>query len=203
MSAEDEAVQALFRQHRQTLSHRPSPGLAARLGFPVRSRVAWVLGSAAACLALLLSFELGLRSARDREEEALLQEVLSGHVRSLMVDHLSDVASTDQHTVKPWFLGKLDYAPTVADFSSDGFPLVGGRLDFVGSRPVAVLIYRANQHVLNLFQWPTSDGALREPRFLTRRGFQVFTWQRDSMVFWVVSDVNAGELQRFAQLWNR
>ena len=151
----------------------------------------------------MLAFVLGKWTGSEGEREVLAQEVLAGHVRSLMVDHLADVSSGEQHTVKPWFEGKLDFAPTVRDLAPDGFVLVGARLDYLAGRPVAALVYRANQHVINLFEWPAPDGHPREPRLLTRRGFQVFAWQREAMTYWAVSDLNAVELQRFAMLWTR
>jgi anti-sigma factor RsiW len=138
------------------------------------------------------------RSATARDT-AIVDEVVSGHVRSLMADHLFDVRSTDQHTVKPWFLGKLDFAPPVADLASIGFPLVGGRIDYVGGRPVAALVYQRQKHTINVFVSPASGAASPAVPLATVRGFHVRRWSRDGMAFWAVSDLNDAELTEFAR----
>jgi anti-sigma factor RsiW len=116
----------------------------------------------------------------------------------LEANHLSDVTSSDQHTVKPWFSGKLDYAPVVKDLVSKGFPLAGGRLDYLDNRPVAALVYKRRQHTINLFLWPSpaQDSGLRT---LTLRGYNVVQWTHSHMVYWAVSDVNAGDLDQFVR----
>lgn len=129
-----------------------------------------------------------------------VEAVVDGHIRSLQADHLVDVASTDQHTVKPWFVGKLDYSPPVVDLAAAGFPLVGGRLDYLSGRPVAALVYRRRRHTINLFVSP-GDGGARITR-ASRRGFHVLHWARDGMTFWAVSDVNESELIDFAQAFH-
>jgi anti-sigma factor (TIGR02949 family) len=129
--------------------------------------------------------------------DVVVAEVVSAHVRSLQAEHLFDVQSSDQHTVKPWFLGKLDFAPPVADLAAMGFPLVGGRLDYVSGRPVAALVYRRQQHSINVFVWPTSETSGTDTA-RSVRGFHVHHWIRDGMSFWVVSDLNDAELSEFA-----
>ena len=125
---------------------------------------------------------------------------VTAHVRALQPGHLLDVVSTDQHTVKPWFAGRLDYAPPVRDFASEGFPLAGARLDYIGRRPIAALVYHRGRHVIDLFVWPR---AAERPNLggLSQSGFAVLRWQRDGMVFCAVSDVNGDDLARFAELW--
>ena len=165
-----------------------------------RRRAAWgwfASGAAFACaatLALTVSlFQLGPRG------EGIEQELVAAHVRSLMANHLTDVASSDQHTVKPWFNGKLDVAPPVADLTAEGYPLIGGRLDYVDRRAVVALVYRHNQHPINLFIWPAGTAAL-PGETVTRRGYNLVHWEEGGMSFWAVSDLNAAELQDFRQL---
>jgi anti-sigma factor RsiW len=128
---------------------------------------------------------------------ALVDTVVDGHVRSLMAEHLFDVRSTDQHTVKPWFLGKLDFSPPVVDLASIGFPLVGGRLDYVGGRPAAALVYQRQQHTINVFVAPDTDPTSAPAAAHAVRGFHVHHWTRDRMSFWAVSDLNDAELSEF------
>ena len=139
-----------------------------------------------------------MRSERAQRGTAV-DDVVSGHVRSLMAEHLFDVRSTDQHTVKPWFLGKLDFAPPVVDLAAVGFPLVGGRLDYVGGQPAAALVYQRQKHTINVFVSPSSDrqGGALDAQSL--RGFHVRHWVRDGMSFWAVSDLNDRELTEFAR----
>ena len=136
-------------------------------------------------------------------ETRLAQEVVSAHVRSLLADHLTDVASTDQHTVKPWFAGKVTFSPPVTDLAAQGFPLVGGRLDVLEEQPVAVLIYQRRKHFINLFIWPSTRGASIRERTLAQRGYNLVHWTQGGMDCWAVSDVNRGDLQEFAQTLRR
>jgi anti-sigma factor RsiW len=131
---------------------------------------------------------------------ALAQEVISSHVRSLLAAHLLDVPSTDQHTVKPWFDGKLKFSPPVHDFVEQGFRLTGGRLDYFHGREVAALVYQRRLHVINLFIWPSESGRNTTVESFTKDGYNVSHWEHDGFVFWAVSDVNAGDLSAFAEL---
>jgi anti-sigma factor RsiW len=134
--------------------------------------------------------------------ESLQQDVVASHVRSLQMEHITDVASSDQHTVKPWFLGKLDYSPPVEDFAAEGFPLIGGRLDYVSHRVAAALVYRHAQHPINLFILPSRE-AESAPRASADSGYNVLHWTKDGMTFWAISDLNAAELGDFAKLLRR
>ncbi len=150
----------------------------------------------AAMLALLILPRMIPRG----ENDSVAREVVSSHVRSLMASHLTDVASTDQHTVKPWFDGKLDFSPTVIDFAREGFPLVGGRLDYVGQRGVNALVYQRGKHVINVFMWPASDTTTAVERIESEHGYNVEQTTVAGMNCWVVSDLNQVELKKFADL---
>jgi anti-sigma factor RsiW len=140
------------------------------------------------------------RSWRSDATDAVVDQVVASHVRSLLVDHVADVASSDRHQVKPWFNGKLDYSPEVNDFAEEGFPLMGGRLDYVNHRPVAALVYGRRKHVINLFCWPMSDNHSISLQLLERQGYHLVHWTKSGLEFWAMSDLNADELQQFAQL---
>ncbi|HTD54064.1 MAG TPA: anti-sigma factor, partial [Silvibacterium sp.] len=127
-------------------------------------------------------------------------EVISNHVRSLLATHLLDVPSTDQHTVKPWFAGKLKFSPPVQDFAENGFRLIGGRLDFIDGREVAAVVYQRNKHVINLFIWPSESNRSTAAQTFAKDGYNVVHWTRGGFQFWLVSDVNAQDLRDFAEL---
>jgi len=154
--------------------------------------------AAAAAVVISVGGAVGVLRSTATRADAIADEVVSGHVRSLMVDHLFDVQSTDQHTVKPWFLGKLDFAPPVVDLAPIGFPLVGGRLDYLGGRPVAALVYQRRQHTINVFV-ASEDDTLRPAEARAVRGFHVHHWVRDGLSFFAVSDLNDTELGDFAR----
>jgi anti-sigma factor RsiW len=156
----------------------------------------WAL--AAACLVGALVFwrvaPAGLRPA----SAEIGREVVAAHVRSLLADHLMDVPSSDRHTVKPWFAGKLDFAPEVEDLSGQGFTLAGGRLDYIDGRAVAALVYRRRQHTINVFTWP--GGADESPKTESMQGFHVVHWVKHGMAWWAVSDLAENELLELAKL---
>jgi len=159
----------------------------------------WLTVGAAASIAIVAVIAGPIASRRSRGDQ-VAQEVVSAHIRSLMASHLTDVPSSDQHTVKPWFAGKLDFSPPVADLKDEGFPLVGGRLDYVENRPIAALAYRRGEHVINLFVWPSaSDADVREASD-GRQGYNALSWTRHHTNFWAVSDLNVIELRQFAHL---
>ncbi|MBV9748842.1 MAG: anti-sigma factor [Acetobacteraceae bacterium] len=147
----------------------------------------------AACLALALVLP--------RAGDNLPATVVADHIRALQPGHLEDVASTDQHTVKPWFDGRIDFAPPVKDLKADGFPLVGGRLDYLANRPVAALVYQRRKHVIDLFVWPDTGPLAHGTAEGSRNGYNFVRWHQDGMAFWAVSDLNAKELADFARRW--
>jgi anti-sigma factor RsiW len=132
-------------------------------------------------------------------QNSLPAELVADHVRSLKTGQLFEVASGDRHTVKPWFQGKLDYAPPVVDLQLDGFPLLGGRIERIAGRPVAALAYASNLHIVNVFVWPIDGKA--PPQQAQRSGFNLLHWNDGAMQIWAVSDLEAGELERFGQAW--
>jgi anti-sigma factor RsiW len=134
--------------------------------------------------------------ARPAPGPLLQDELVAGHVRSLLADHLTDVTTSDQHTVKPWFNGRIDFSPPVSDLAARGFPLVGGRIDYVSGRVVAVLVYRRNGHVINVFVWPSQD-AIRSAS--ERDGYNLIGFGEAGLRFWIVSDLNPVELEEFRQ----
>jgi len=193
------------------LYFKPPAGLARRVQSAVRKesksetgspRFSWRwLSVAGATAVLLIAGALTIRSVSTRSaSDALAQEVIAGHIRSLMASHLTDVPSGDQHTVKPWFNGKLDFSPPVKDLAGQGFPLVGGRLDYLDNQPVAALVYQRRQHFINVFVRPLTEGRGDDHGEWTRQGYNLTHWGQDGMSYWAVSDLNGAELQEFVTL---
>ncbi len=164
--------------------------------------IAWRWISIATALAAVLLIALGLSRVVfvPSADDHLTQDVLASHIRSLMANHLVDVVSSNQHTVKPWFDGKLDFSPSVVDLAKQGFPLVGGRLDYLDNRPVAALVYQRRKHVINLFIWPSTQNTDVGTQMITRQGYHLFSWTKAGTTYWAVSDVSTSELQQFVQL---
>lgn len=159
----------------------------------------WQLGAALACTVLLtwtLTTALLIPSAPGH----LPDDILASHIRSLLAGNVADVLSSDQHTVKPWFNGKLDFSPPVQDLAAQGFPLVGGRLDYIDGRPVAALVYRHRQHLINLFVWPAGSAPVARPTLRSLQGYHLLHWTGSGMTFWAISDLNPDELEQFQSL---
>ncbi len=162
----------------------------------------WLAIAASVLLAVSVVWNVSRLRSGIAESDLVAQGVLTDHIRSLMGDHLLDVPSTDQHTVKPWFNGKLDFSPDVKDFAAEGFPLIGGRLDYLMNRSVAALVYRRRQHVINLFTWPSGRSAVEESPF-SSNGYHVVRWTQGGMTYWAVSDLGLSELEQFRDLYRK
>jgi anti-sigma factor RsiW len=154
----------------------------------------FAMGSAVSAIAATGLVAIILRSDDDARIES---EVVSAHLRSLQAGHLTDVLSTDQHTVKPWFNGKLDVAPPVIDLTAQGFTLIGGRLDYVDTRPIGAIVYRRRAHVINLFVAQTASAERRAAKIETIQGFNIRRWSERGLNYWAVSDLAADELAEF------
>jgi anti-sigma factor RsiW len=192
-------VRARVLAHLNLAPPRPAPARRFRI---VSDFAAWRpstlgFGLGAACAAALMLFVLS------PAEQSLTEQVVAGHVRALQPGHLQDVASEDRHTVKPWFDGRIDFAPPVKDLAAQQFPLKGGRLDYIGGRPVAALVYQRDKHVIDLFVRPAAGGTVVAPETAAKNGYNVVHWVQDGMAFWAVSDVERNQLRDFAATWQR
>jgi anti-sigma factor RsiW len=189
------------RRLRRRLGGRPAP------------RALWagpqLRAAAALLLVALTSWTVGRRwPAAPEARQPLAEQVVASHVRALLAGHPEDVASTDRHTVKPWFAGRIDYSPPVVDLAAQGLPLRGGRLDYVAGRPVAALIYQAGKHLVSVLVWPAEAAAATGPETSaptgaaaaeSRRGYQILRWSQAGMTWWAVSDAAADRLAEFVQ----
>jgi anti-sigma factor RsiW len=149
----------------------------------------WIGIAAVLLLCVAGTWKIATMTQRSSVDATVGQEVVAGHVRSLMAAHLTDVLSSDHHTVKPWFNGKLDFSPVVAEFEDRGFVLEGGRLDYLENRPVAALVYRRRQHVINFFTWPTSQPDSSIEAF-DQQGYHAYHWTKSHVTYWSASDLN-------------
>ena len=199
MRGQSAAIRAVADYHVAPESLRARIGAAAQPAERVRGvRARWWRGAAALALVALASVALTLWFVRPGADRELTADLLASHVRATLDQRLYDVASSDQHTVKPWLSARLPYSPPVNDFSGHGFDLLGARVDFVGGRQVAVLVYKRRQHVVDVFVWP--DPTPAPGGTLTREGFNVESLSRDGMRFFLVSDLNRNELGDLARL---
>jgi anti-sigma factor RsiW len=190
-----ERVRSALRP-RGNVSARPTPRVPAWIASP------WITNGLAASLAFLALLVWGLvyLHSLPSAEEFLASEVVASHVRSLMVNHLLDVPSSDQHTVKPWFTGQLNFAPEVKNLADKGYDLIGGRLDYLDNHKTAVLVYKHRKHMINVFIWPAPNAADQALRKLSRQGYHLLHWTRAGLTYWVISDMNETDLQEFSGL---
>jgi mycothiol system anti-sigma-R factor len=160
----------------------------------------WLQFGGSLAFTVLLTSAITYYSVRSSNTDRLVDEVVATHVRSLITNRLTDVESSDQHTVKPWFNGKVDFSPPVKDLAAEGFPLVGGRLDYVDGRPIAALLYRHRQHWISVFMWPELSAKDSAPRGFSKRGYDITEWSAEGLRFYVVSDIASPELGRLVAL---
>ncbi|VVE62062.1 transmembrane transcriptional regulator (anti-sigma factor) [Pandoraea anapnoica] len=160
-----------------------------------------ILGGLAVAMALLVARPPAPTQAPEPAAQSGLQpqEIVSSHVRALLSQHPIDVISTDQHTVKPWFNGRLDYAPPVVDLADKGFPLAGGRLDYVGGRTVSVLIYYTDKHPIDVYVYPARDKASAAPMITGSDGYAIARWRRNGMTYWAITDAEPSHLRVFVE----
>ncbi len=162
----------------------------------------WLGFGAALAATAVITWTAAIQYASLPDDELIAEQVISGHARAVLTTRLADVASSDQHTVKPWLSARLDFSPPVTDLVGAGFPLVGGRLDYLDSRPVVALVYRHRQHVIDLFVWPERKSAGGRPmQSLSRQGYNVLHWSEGGMAYWAISDLNPADMKAFAETY--
>jgi len=204
-----ERLRAMSAAIRDRADYHAAPaGMAARLrasvpvaperATPRPARIPWLRAAAGFAAVALVTWVIALGTLRPGEDERIVQDVLASHARANLAGRLTDVVSSDQHTVKPWLSARLNFSPPVTDLSSQGFVLAGGRLDYIGGQPVAALVYKRRQHSIDVFVRPARSDAAE--RTVTRDGFNVVHFARDGMAYWIVSDVNRNELGDFSHL---
>jgi anti-sigma factor RsiW len=193
----EQDVRRALRHAAGAAAETDSVALARGLGW---NWTGWFTGVLSAAAVAVVMIGVGPRLLNPSSEDRLSQEVTSSHVRSLITNHLIDIVTSNQHVVKPWFNGRIDFTPSVRDFSDQGFPLAGGRLDYLAGRTVAVLVYHRALHPINLFIWPSQTGEELKEKTLSRQGYHLIRWSHAGMTYWVVSDVNEKELKDFAEM---
>src|SRR5690348_6788970 len=190
--------------------HRAPEALRSRIRFALRREAAastpaaarapgWLAYAASLLLAVALGSGGTFVLLGERQTDTIGTEIVDSHLRSLLGTHLTDVASSDQHTVKPWFAGRTDLSPPAVNLAAEGFPLVGGRLDLIAGKPVPALVYRRRAHVINLFVLPASLADRGET--LTRRGYNLRHWDEGDLGFWAVTDAGPSELEQFEHVF--
>jgi anti-sigma factor RsiW len=192
-AGEVERLRELQKLARTGLTRYEMPRrLEAKLLAPTRRKWRWMAIAPAAAAAVIL-FAVWPR------QPGITDAIVDAHARSLMADHLTDVVSSDKHTVKPWFQGRVDYGVSVGDFAAQGFPLIGGRLDYLDGSPAAALVYKRAKHVINLFVWPGKHAE----EHVSRRGYGAYFWSKGDMQYCAISDLNDAELREFVELAKR
>ena len=187
------APEGLATRIEQSLAKAAAPIRPWRLS---RRAPAWAGAGALGAIAASLAVLVVMPSRNDSQME---NQLIGSHVRSLLANHLTDVQTSNKHVVKPWFNGRIDFAPPVPDLADQGFPLAGGRLDYVSGKVVPALVYHRRLHTINVFIWPIKSGAIVPTRTLRRDGYSLVEWKRGDLEFWAVSDIDPVELRQFQQ----
>jgi anti-sigma factor RsiW len=207
LAGEVEALRALHYRLRSGLGEDvPSDALRRRIiaavgGAPERRARPWSSLAASFLVGAMLGGALIFGTLNDQDRDDVASQVVSAHIRALMAPQSIDVPSSDRHTVKPWFAGKLALAPKVIDLSAKGFPLVGGRIDVIGLEPVASLVYSNGKHLISLMEMPSTRGFAAPLEQHVEQGYQALTWSDGKIGYWAVSDAAADELKTFVSLF--
>ena len=170
-------------------------------GKKIAPRRQWFPLAAAVAATAVITWTAALQMQTGSRDERIGEQVIAGHARAVLTNRLAEVASSDRHTVKPWLSSKLDFSPPVTDLAAAGFPLVGGRLDYVDNRPVAALVYRHRQHVIDLFIWPDAKTSTSSMQASSKQGFNMLRWTNAGMTFWAISDLNQADIRTFAETY--
>ncbi|HRD87925.1 MAG: anti-sigma factor [Candidatus Accumulibacter phosphatis] len=186
-------VRAGFRTTRESAGKTYTP--------PHTPRRQWLALFAAVAASVLITWTAVIQLETGSRDERIGSEVLAGHARAVLTNHLAEIASSDRHTVKPWLSSKLDFSPPVTDLTTAGFPLVGARLDYLDNRPVAALVYRHRQHVIDLFIWPDTQASAAAMQASSKQGFNLLHWTHAGMTFWAISDLNPAAIRTFAETY--
>jgi len=186
--------------------YRAPPGLRSQIRSALRREAGaapaiargpgWLAFAASILIAVAVGSSGTWLISGERQQSAIANEVIDSHLRSLLADHLTDVVSSDKHTVKPWFAGRTELSPPGVDLAAQGFPLVGGRLDLIAGKPVPALVYRAGKHVINVFVLPASPGG-DHAETVTRRGYTLRHWSNGDLGYWAVTDASSDEFAKF------
>ncbi len=206
--AQQNVLQAAVRQHAtyHTAPDALADRILAKIGADSNALVMkraprrqWFQLGAAVAVTAVVTWITAIQLVSTSGDERIAEQVIASHARSVLTNHIADVASSDQHTVKPWLSSKLDFSPPVTDLTTAGYPLIGGRLDYLDHRPVAALVYRHRQHLINLFVWPDpKSGTAASMQIVSRQGYNLMHWSSAGMTYWVISDLNPAEIKTFA-----
>ena len=200
MSARETAPAPLALRVRAALADAEASAIKPPLRLAARAIGTWRQAASLAAACLVSSLITWSALTWSPALPVVESDVVSAHIRSLLQDSPIQVASSDSHTVKPWFTGRIDFSPDVRDFAAQGFPLVGGRVDYVGGRRVGAIVYRRNLHVVNVFMWPSTATESAPVQRLVQKGYNILHWNKDGVTYWAISDTNVDELRQLQAL---
>jgi anti-sigma factor (TIGR02949 family) len=204
LAAPDDLRARVVAAIREPAIREPATRPSATRGYRSAWRPQWLAAAGLVVAAVGAGWLAGVAHGRpaafDVRDAGVRDAIVASHLRSLQASHLVDVASSDRHTVKPWFNGRVDFSPTVVDLAAQGFPLIGGRLDYIDGHPAAALVYGRARHMINVFIWPSAPGGPTDVRPSAVRGYNVRHWTHDGMTYWAVSDVAGADLDTLVSL---